>query len=555
VLSMLFVYFVRSSRSAVTKRRDLSMLRSLVSRSSKAGIACLIFICMAAEILSAADGKSVYEQAVSKLQAGHTEAATALLAPWIESRPGDVKALTLMGMALATSGDLDRSNSYFERVLRIRPNYPPALRGLALNEMALKQYDAAQRHLDQLVSVSPNDAAAHASLGEIAVNKGNYPAAARHFEQAGPPVRENPRLLLAYARASAALKNTEKAATLLSSMPDTAAPQDHFEAGNLLASLKSYKPAARQFELALPGYPDPYVVGYNLVLARIKTEDYAIAIAEGEKLIESGHRKAELYNLLSEAYEKSGDTKRAYDSLRSATQIDPTDEANYLDLIGLCIDHKNYDLASEIAGIGLSRLPKSERIHLQFGVVLAMKEQFEEAHKQFELAEHLAPNRSLPYVALALVLIQMNRASDAVQTLRARVRNRPNDYLALWYLGEALDRNGTTPGSAEQREAITALQRSVRLNPEISQSRELLGKLLSREGRLDEAAQQLEAAIRLEPGNEAAIYQLAQVYSKKGDTARSKPLFAKVSQMKADERENFAKRRLQQIVRADSSNQ
>jgi tetratricopeptide (TPR) repeat protein len=205
--------------------------------------------------------------------------------------------------------------------------------------------------------------------------------------------------------------------------------------------------------------------------------------------------------------------------------------------------------------VGLIRLPTSERIHVQLGVVFAMKEQFEEAQKEFEIAERLTPGRSLPYVALALVMMQMNRAGDAVQKLRDRVHQSPDDYLALWYLGEALNRNGTTQGSPEQKEAIAALQRSVQLDPDISQSRELLGKLLYREGRLDEAASQLELAIRLDPGNEAAIYQLAQVYSKKGDTVRAKPLFAKVSKMKTEERENFASRRLQQIIRADSQTQ
>jgi cytochrome c-type biogenesis protein CcmH/NrfG len=152
-------------------------------------------------------------------------------------------------------------------------------------------------------------------------------------------------------------------------------------------------------------------------------------------------------------------------------------------------------------------------------------------------------------------MMQMNRAGDAVQKLRERVRQSPDDYLALWYLGEALNRNGTTSGSPEQKEAIAALRRSVQLNADISQSHELLGKLLYREDRLDEAASQLEFAIRLEPGNEAAIYQLAQVYKKRGDAARAKELFSKVSKMKTEERENFASRRLQQIIRADSQAQ
>jgi len=342
---------------------------------------------------------------------------------------------------------------------------------------------------------------------------------------------------------------------LLGSMPDIADAQAHFEAGVLLASLKSYAAAAHQFELALPAYPDRYVAGFNLVLARVKSQEYGSAIAEGQRLLAAGHQKAELYNLLAEAYEKAGDTKRAYDSLRLATKIEPSDEANYIDLISLCIDHKNYDLASEIGAVGLARLPSSARIRVQVGVVFAMKEQFEEAQKEFEIAERLTPGRGLPYVALALVMMQMNRAGDAVQKLRERVHQAPNDYLALWYLGEALNRNGTTPGSPEQKEAIAALQRSIQLNPDISQSHELLGKLLYREDRLDQAAGELELAIRLEPGNEAAIYQLAQVYKKQGNAVQAKELFSKVSKMKTEERENFASRRLQQIVRADSQTQ
>ena len=510
-----------------------------------------VFSLIAAALVTADDRKTIYEQAAAYMQAGRPEAALAILNPLIKSHPEDVKALTLMGMAVAAAGKFENASSYFEQALQLNPAYPPALKGLATNEMTLRQHDAAKTHFEQLLAASPGDPVAHAGLGEIAFAREDFAGAIEHFEQAGPLPRRNPRLLLDYAKASVGLKRPEKAAAALGAMPEEADAQAHFEAGVLLASLRGYKPAAHQFELALPGYPDQYLAGFNLVLARVRSEEYSSAIAEGEKLIVAGHQKAELYNLLAEAYEKSGDTKRAYDSLRSATKIEPSDEANYIDLISLCIDHKNYDLASEIAGVGLARLPASERIHVQLGVVFAMKEQFEEAQKEFEVAERLAPGRSLPYVALALVMMQMNRAGDAVQKLRGRVRQYPNDYLALWYLGEALNRSGTTPGSPEQKEAIAALERSVRLNPDISQSRELLGKLLSREGRLDEAASQLELAIRLEPDNEAAIYQLAQVYGKKGDVMRAKPLFAKVSKMKAEERENFASRRLQQIVRAD----
>jgi len=49
--------------------------------------------------------------------------------------------------------------------------------------------------------------------------------------------------------------------------------------------------------------------------------------------------------VLAEADEKNGDTRHAYDFLRTATRIEPSDEKNYIELITLCIDHKNSDLA------------------------------------------------------------------------------------------------------------------------------------------------------------------------------------------------------------------
>jgi tetratricopeptide (TPR) repeat protein len=499
----------------------------------------------------AQDPKAVYQQAVAQIQGGHPEAAVAILQPWINSQPNDLRALTLLGMALSGTGQIEKGNSFFTRALEIRPTYVPALRGFAMNELAMKQKDGAKTHFEQLLNVAPADPVAHAGMGELDFEQRNFAKAAEHFEQAGTACDQNPRLLFEYAKSLIELKDPAKAIAVLGRVPASADGQTHFEAGALLASIKAYKSAAQQFELAMPTYPDTYSAGYNLVLARTNAQQYPEAIAAGQGLISKGYRKSELYNLLSVAYEKAGNTKLAYDSLRTATQLEPQDESNYIDLITLCLDHKNNDLATEIATLGINRIPGSERLHLQLGVVYAMKEQFDDARKEFETAQKLNPARSLPHVALALVMLQTNRAAGAIDELRNRVQSAPNDYLALWFLGEAINRSGPAQGSPEQNEALGAAQRSVSINPEISQSQTLLGKLLAHEGKLDEAAIHLERAVALDPENAGAIYQLAQVYSRRGEADRAKPLFAKVSKMKVDDREKFATG-LQQILRADS---
>ena len=491
------------------------------------------------------------EQAVTMLRQHRPEDAVSLLTPLVKSQPNDYKALTLIGMALSASGNSEDAVRTLERALQVRPQYPPALRALASSELASKNYEAAKTHFEQVLNLAPSDPVANAGLGDVAFIQSNFPAAVRYFERSGSLYRNDPRLLIEYAKASIESAQPAKAIEALASLPETADGSIHFDAGSLLASLRRYDDASRQFELALPEYPDRYSAGFNLVLARVKAKNYREAIAAGQKLIANGYVKAELYNLLAEAYEKAGETKQAYDSLRTATQLEPLDETNYVDLITLCTEHTNYDLAAEIANIGLAKLPLSERLHLQYGVVLAMKAQLEQARKEFQLAAQLSPKRSLPYVALALVSMQMNKPDDAVEQLHKRVREFPDDYLALWFLGEAVNRGGVVPGSPADREATRALRHSVQLNPDISQSQELLGKFLARDGQLDEAAGHLERAIVLDPANVGAIYQLAQVYSRKGNASRAKELFAKVSRMKAEDRENFTKRGLQQILRAD----
>ena len=248
----------------------------------------------------------------------------------------------------------------------------------------------------------------------------------------------------------------------------------------------------------------------------------------------------------------AGKTAAAYGALRTATTIDPADPANYLDLIALCLTHQNYDLALEISNISISRLPKSGSLHLQRGIVLAMKEDFGAAQTEFEAAASFDPQRSVSHVALALILLQMDRPADAVTLLRKRTGVDDADYLALWFLGEALNRAGLAEGSAEEKEAVDALTRSVQMKPKVAQSRTLLAKLLARRGALDLAEEHLTRALELDPDNVTATYQLAQICQKKGDTARARELFAKVSKAKAEDREQFTRGGLQHIIRAGS---
>jgi predicted Zn-dependent protease len=143
----------------------------------------------------------------------------------------------------------------------------------------------------------------------------------------------------------------------------------------------------------------------------------------------------------------------------------------------------------------------------------------------------------------------MNRLSDAIQLLRERRKAAPKDYLVNWFLAEALNRDGVSPGTPEEDEAIGALREAVGSNPKAEQARVLLGKFLFKRGDIGHAIEQLTRALELDPGDSSATYQLAQAYRKKGDARRADELFAKVSQEKAEAREQFTQRNLVRIIR------
>ncbi len=492
---------------------------------------------------------TAYDQAAEYLQHQQIGPAIALMQRILEGSPNDIKAHNLLGIALTAEGRLEEADPHFLRALEINPQFYPALKNLAMNELALGRRDEARAHFEEALRFAPDDRVAHLSLGEIYFGQKLYTTAVEHYLQSGPLVNGDPNVTLNFARSCFESKQGEKAAEALENLKPEANGQSHFQAGVMLAKLSRYDAAARQFALAARDYPDPYEVGYNLTLAYLRGAHYAQAIAAAQSLLDRGYEKAELYNLISEAYEKNGQTIEAYNALRKATQMDPRDENNYLDLIALGIDHANYPLALGIAEIGLQNIPNSYRLLLQRGAVHAFKAQYNEAVADFEQASKLDPQRDLPYFAMAMALMQTDQMNKGIGMLRQRLAASPNDYLMLYALAEGLDHVGLSRGSPEEAEAIGALRKSIRLNPDFPDSRRTLGRILLRRGDVDEAIVQLEKALQLDPTELSPCYPLASAYRRKGDSHRAAELMAKFEQFKAEDREKHSNKTILRLLR------
>jgi tetratricopeptide (TPR) repeat protein len=452
----------------------------------------------------------------------------------LAASPRDLKALNLLGIALTGAGRKDAANARFRAAVAIDPAFYPALKNLAVNEYDSGRYTAARGHFEQVLKLAPADEIANLYLGEIDYRAKRSRAAVDHYGKSGTRYTLHPLATLHYGRALLDTGRTKDAVAVLGRLPDQDGASQ-FEAGMALGQAGAHADAARMFGAARATYRDAYVAGFNEALMRIEAGDYDGGIRVTRELIAAGKAPAELYNLASRAYVGAGRIQEAYDALRTATRLAPSEPDNYVDLATIAVDHENFDLGLEIVDIGLRHLPDAWRLHLQRGVLLAMKGLMEDAEKAFEEARRSAPDPAVAYAALAMAWMQSGQTEKAVEVLR-RELPRPKDHIVPYIFAVALLRSGVDAATPAALEAVEALNASIRANPGFAPARAELGKLLFKRDQVDLAVMELEKAAALDPASTPALYVLSQAYLKKGDRARAQELLARVSKLNAQER-------------------
>jgi len=487
------------------------------------------------------NGAPPYDCAVALVQKGRFPAAIDVLEKLTAESPQNLKALNLLGIALSGAGDLEKANARFRQALQADPAFLSALQNLAINEFVLGQKDEAKADLETILKKNPDDEVAHVYLGEIAFGVQQYEEAVAHYEKARANVYP---VILHYAECLLATGRKNDFSAVLRAIPaeDTG---KQFQAGVLLGKAGAYLEAAPYFGRARAHANDPYTTGYDQTLMLIRGGDYAGAIQLSDELFSAGLGRAELYNLVSEAYVKIGQVEKAYRALRAAIELEPEAEDNYVDLAGICLDNNNYELGLETVDIGLKRLPNSYRLHMHRGLLMAHRGLTQESEKDFAIASRLSPSESLPYVALGLAWMQSGDTAKAVEVLRARVRSNPNDFMLPYILGIALSRSDAEPSD----EAKAAFEASVRLNPRFSPARAQLGKLLLNSGDLSGAVEQLETAVKLDPEDATAAYQLGQAYRRTGDGARAQEMLARVVKLRHQKDDVDPNDEMQRLIR------
>jgi tetratricopeptide (TPR) repeat protein len=499
-----------------------------------------------------------YDCALERVGRREFSAAVGLLEQLHAARPQDLKTANLLGIALTGAGRKDAANARFREVLAIDPGFTPSRKNLAINEFDSGRLAEARGHLEAVLRLAPGDEISNLYLAEIHFKEHRPAAALPHYEKSGERWAQNPEWVLHYGQCLLDAQRPKLAVATLERLGERDAAL-LFEAGVALGRARAHAEAARFFAKARAGYRDPYAALYNQTLMLIEAADHAEAARIAEAQFAAGNAPAELYNLAARAYLGAGRLQEAYDALRTAVRLEPTAILNYVDLAMICLEHENLDLGMEIADVGLRQRPDSWLLHLQKGVLLAMKSEFGKAEDEFESARRLAPpEQAVPYAALSMVWMQSGQADKAVEVLRAETARRPGDSVVPYLLAVALQRSGIDPESAGGAEAVAALRASIAAKPGFAPSRSELGRLLLRRGDTEGAIRELEKAAALDPSRTATLYNLAQAYRKQGDRDKASQLLARVSKLNDAERgdaDGELKRVVLRLVREGAATQ
>ena len=454
--------------------------------------------------------QSQTEPVSSALRARDFDKAIALSRAALQTSPGNAQLWTLQGIAFASKGDGQQALAAFQQALKISPRNVAALAGASQIEYQRSSQGAVPL-LNRLLQIRPGDPTAHAMLAVLEYQKGNCVAAIPHFEKAGELLDSQIDALHAYA--------------------------------TCLVRLKKFDGAVETFKRALalrPGDPQELHLLAAIQLMDHQPQD---AIQTLQRLLEAKDPGANTLQLVSSAYEDSGDTPQAVSTLRQALLLDPRNISLYLDFANICFAHESFQVGVDVLNEGLSLQKDADQLYVARGVLYVQMAQYDKAEADFEKAYELNPNQSLSTAAQGLAAVQANDLDHALSSIQAKLARKPNDPLLLYLLADVLSQKGADPGTPEFQLAMKSAKKAVALQPTLGAARGVLAKLYMQTKQYREAIEQCRKALTVDPKDQTAVYRLIQALRKTGQPAEIPELLKRLAQLREqatnEERERY----------------
>lgn len=144
------------------------------------------------------------------------------------------------------------------------------------------------------------------------------------------------------------------------------------------------------------------------------------------------------------------------------------------------------------------------------------KKRYVAAEQLYRTLLDLQPNHVPALVNLGTILLQRNKAEEAIEHLKKATELDAGSSPAWFMMGVAQYRAGL------DQQALASLTETVRLNPANAPALLYLGNLESSAGNYEKAVDHFEKALKIHPESSEAHFNLAWTYSRLGRTAQAR---------------------------------
>ena len=431
----------------------------------------------------------------------HAQDALSILLERHRSDPSNADLCQQIGIVYTRLENFAEAEKFYREAVRLNPRFWAAHKNLGTVLWFLDRKQESESEFLAVTRVLPADPVPHLYLGLAAYTRRDFPHAKTQFEKAGTLAAENPEVLPAVLEAYLATHDMSFPGEVLKQLAH-AENQDAALVARVGALFSQY------------GY-------YDRAATLIET-------------FTSTHKaSAELLRTLAEAYDRQGRPEQAYRAYSRATEIDPNSEEGYVAFAEFASAHGNNDYALQVVGRGLEHAPESPVLLFEQGILQALKGDRSQAENSFLKATRLKPSWNLPMLALGVSQLESGDATRAAVTFQKVRTLDPRDSRAQYLYATALSRGSGALDGETRAAAIAALRKAIEIDPREARPHTLLGQLYLQAGEPDRAAMEWQTALKIDPENSTALYQLGLLYRKQGKAAEAEGLLQKFQRVRA----------------------
>ncbi len=405
-------------------------------------------------------------QAQLNIRRDEADTAIASLTDLIQRRPTLATAYLLLGAAYSTTGNLDAALATYQQLGNAYPSNAqvPLLIGAVLQQQGKK--DDARRAFEKSLELAPGNPGAVEQLAYLDLSLGQYAAATLRIQSEIEKQPQSPQLHLLLAQVFIQQKDFDQSEKTLKKAIE-------LDPGFLAAYLKLamvYRDSSRNAE-ALEKLNqilarDPRNVSALMLVGIIQNEqhNYSAARAAYEKLLAVNPNFSPALNNVAYLYsEQFNLPDKAYEAARRARDLLPYDPATADTLGWVLFKRGNYAWALSLLQESAEKFPDEPDVQFHLGMAYYMTDDEPRARKT--LNHVLALNKAFAGKETAAQRVAMldldgqTAGPDAIATLEARLREQPDDPVALSRVARVYERQGV-PGKA-----VTNYEYALKQNP------------------------------------------------------------------------------------------